>query len=552
MASTEQRTGFRFPWDSAPAQVRTQDEEATGSDQGDPAPAATEPTAPETGAPEARADMTTDTSGTAGPEATATGEPGDVTEATAGDPTVVAGAPSDTLAVSAGTAEAATEAPAHSNRLLDGLVRAMRTAAEETRGASLEQMRAEAKERIEQIHARSGEDVAALRHESDEEIASIRDWSKAEIARIRAETDSRIDRCKQHLDADLEDHAGRVERQIEEVQARVERFEAEMTAFFGALEEIDEPSAFAAAAANLPEPPSLDELETTKAPDPAPAPYGGWFTERTTVTEPAAGQGSETPESTMGPTGDTPRAAGQESPTAALAADELAPSEPTGYVPPPYVTHDDAPSDPQDAGATTASLADGAAEASSAGWAEVPAPNAAVEDPDPHDAPHRSDLDVAEREAAVESEVVFGSSDDDGEHIGQDALAARLAMLAGFPNTSTAAAAEPQAGPEEPDAGPDGEISPSTNPIASTRLVVVGLVSVSAIAAFKRQLVAIEGVRAVGVSSGPDGEFVFKVDHDPIVALQDVLPDLSGFKPRVISSAEGTIQVSASDPDLHS
>jgi hypothetical protein len=551
MASTDQRTGFHFPWDSAPAPVRTQDEEATRSDPGGPAAAATDPTAPETGTPEARAEMTTDTAGSTGPQATSTDESSVTLEAGVEDvgradasATQAPTDPSDPTAVSAETPTQATEVPAHSNRLMDGLVRAMRTAAEETRGASLEQMRAEAKERIEQIHARSGEDVAALRHESDEEIASIREWSKAEIARIRAEADTRIDRCKQNLDADLEDHAARVERQIEEVQARVDRFEAEMTAFFDSLEAIEEPGAFAAAAARLPEPPSLDELERPAVPEPSPAPYAGWFGERTEV----AGS-LDDPDATMQ---ERPAAASedgasveeQEGPTVGLAAEEPTPSEPVGYVPPPYVIHDDAPDEPQDQGEAPADLADTATAPSLAGWSETPDPADNADDPAESSAPERPDLEVAEREAAVESEVAFGSSDDDGEKIAQDALAARLGMLAGLPSAPSAGSNEPQTASDEPSA-------PDRNPVASTRLVVVGLVSVSSIAAFKRQLVAIEGVRAVGVSSGPDGEFVFKVDHEPILALQDVVPNLPGFQPRVLSSAEGTIQVSASDPDLH-
>ena len=43
----------------------------------------------------------------------------------------------------------------------------------------------------------------------------------------------------------------------------------------------------------------------------------------------------------------------------------------------------------------------------------------------------------------------------------------------------------------------------------------VGLVSVASIASFKRQLGRVAGVQSVGVSSGPDGEFVFAVAPRP-------------------------------------
>ena len=47
----------------------------------------------------------------------------------------------------------------------------------------------------------------------------------------------------------------------------------------------------------------------------------------------------------------------------------------------------------------------------------------------------------------------------------------------------------------------------------TTQVVVVGLVSVATIASFKRHLGRATGVQSVGVSSGPDGEFVFAVAH---------------------------------------
>jgi hypothetical protein len=53
----------------------------------------------------------------------------------------------------------------------------------------------------------------------------------------------------------------------------------------------------------------------------------------------------------------------------------------------------------------------------------------------------------------------------------------------------------------------------------------------------------------VGVSSGPDGEFVFKASHEPSVALKDIVPTLPGFAARVTSAGDGIIHVTAHDPD---
>jgi hypothetical protein len=79
--------------------------------------------------------------------------------------------------------------------------------------------------------------------------------------------------------------------------------------------------------------------------------------------------------------------------------------------------------------------------------------------------------------------------------------------------------------------------------------VVVGLVSVASIASFKRHLGRLAGVQSVGVSSGPDGEFVFAVNHAGNVVLRDVVPSLPSFQARVTGSAEGIVHVTAHDPE---
>lgn len=83
----------------------------------------------------------------------------------------------------------------------------------------------------------------------------------------------------------------------------------------------------------------------------------------------------------------------------------------------------------------------------------------------------------------------------------------------------------------------------------TTRVVVLGLVSVASIATFKRSLGRVQGVSAIGVASGPDGEFVFTVSHDSSLGLSDAITALPGFDAHVTSQSADGLEVAAHDPD---
>lgn len=140
------------------------------------------------------------------------------------------------------------------------------------------------------------------------------------------------------------------------------------------------------------------------------------------------------------------------------------------------------------------------------------------------------DLEAAEAEAAA---AAANSSDDDIATIGEEALAVRLAGLVPI-------------GAQDQD-NRWSDVKPS-----SSRVVVTGLVSVASIAGFKRHLGRTAGIHSVGVSSGPDGEFVFTVAHDTEVVLTDVVPTLPGFEARVTGTGAGVINVVARDPESES
>lgn len=137
-------------------------------------------------------------------------------------------------------------------------------------------------------------------------------------------------------------------------------------------------------------------------------------------------------------------------------------------------------------------------------------------------------FDAAEAEAAASA---ADGSEDEIPTIDDDALAARLEGLV----------------PTGDDARSIGR-APAPLP-SSSQVVVTGLVSVASIASFKRHLGRIVGVQSVGVSSGPDGEFVFTVAHGAEVSLTDVVPTLPGFEARVTAAGQGILNVAARDPE---
>jgi hypothetical protein len=83
-------------------------------------------------------------------------------------------------------------------------------------------------------------------------------------------------------------------------------------------------------------------------------------------------------------------------------------------------------------------------------------------------------------------------------------------------------------------------------------VVVTGLISVASIASFKRSLGKIDGVASVGVSSGPDGEFVFAVAHGAATDLPQAVASLPGFAAQVTSVTDDTVSVAARDPESES
>lgn len=480
MATTDTRPGFRLPWASDHRSADDQAAEETVDQAVDAAAPASD--APETPhAPDTPED---------GPEADVT----PTTEATTPAWPTTTGASAD--AGRAGAPAGSPSAGYRPTKFLADLTKAMQVAAQAEREETLARYRADAKAFTEQVRADTADRAADYRKQADDDVAAIRDWSKAEMARIREETEHRIGDRKGELERQLQRHADRIDQAVGRVEGRVEEFEAEMARFFERLLAVDDPTAFAAMAASMPEPPPF-------ASDPdAEAPHVG-------RPEPAPAAVVESLKAPVDP-------AWADLPEVAAAATE---AEPAAVV--------------EQASEATAELAD------------VPEPTAeathhqdltslADEPVDPRISAlglTPSEFAAAEAEAAVDAgAAASGDGSDDGgpvELVDEASVAARIAGLI----------------PAEPsDADHSGTI-------VNTQVTVLGLVSVASIAGFKRHLARVPGIQSVSVSSGPDGEFVFTTVHHDDVVLRDVITTLPGFQARVTDSGDGVLQVSARDPE---
>jgi hypothetical protein len=421
-----------------------------------------------------------------------------------GHPTPVAeAAPEGNDTMSEATAGAATtgegdtppssgKSPAalrRTNKFLADLTKAMQVAAESAREETLGRLQAEAKTSVEQIHERSATEAADLRRQADDDVASVREWSKTEIARIREETDQRIAQRKATLEQEIEEHVAYIERRMEKVQGRVTAFEAEMATFFERLLAEEDPTRFAAMAENLPEPPPFADDVLTSTPA-AEARH-----------EPAA-----RPKKTA-----AEELSHAESPMSSMAAIQAAAEAAEGTDPVEMSVSQPEPEPKPQAAADVA-----------------PAPEPVMDDPRIA-AMFGAGADFAAAEAEAAEAAGASAVTEEIPTIADDALAARLAGL--VPGTA------------------DESAPSASGEAATTQVVVTGLVSVASIASFKRHLGRVPGVQSVGVSSGPEGEFIFAVHHGSDINLRDAIPGLPGFRARVVGGKDSTVEVAAHDPE---
>ena len=163
---------------------------------------------------------------------------------------------------------------------------------------------------------------------------------------------------------------------------------------------------------------------------------------------------------------------------------------------------------------------------------------------------YTGDAEVDGEAAAAESaeETVTDGSVNVEDMPAEAVAEAAPADAASVDASALAASDEGAFGSPAPSAEPAGDATASSERVV-TRVVVLGLVSVASIATFKRSLGRSQGVMAIGVASGPDGEFVFTVTHEAGLSLRDAITALPGFDARVTGESDGGIDVTAHDPD---
>ncbi len=586
MATTDSRTGFRLPWStdraaSREASAEPADELVAAAPASDTdTPPASMPGPGDTIDQGAAGDGALGQEGlvtTLAPDAaqhpvTAASpapEPATPWAATQADdaPAPIADAPAPAPDAGPGLPSLAPTPARRPTKFLADLTRAMQAAAEQARSATLEQYRSEGTSVIEQIHARSATGATELRRHADDDVAAIKDWSKAEIARIREETERRITSRREQLEGQLERHAAIIEHEIEKVRGRISTFESDMGTFFDDLLREEDPAVFAARAANLPEPPSFENLDDDAVASLLEEPGVG-------VPPPAVEAVADAPvEVEAGPEAaaalvveDEPEAPPEIEAAADVAvaavgdvevASEMGTDTEDAVETAELQPSDDGSVDREAAMAAIQAAAEAAASFEMAD-AVTEAADAALDQTDEAPAPEPQ----AEADAEVESPVEVDATPAP-DTMPRPELDPRLAMLGLTPDFAAAeeAAAEAAAAEVEdlPEIGGDalearlsglvpGEAHGPATETVTTQVIVTGLVSVASIASFKRHLGRLAGVAHVGVSSGPDGEFLFSVQHEQGTSLRELIPTLPGFGARVVGAGDGIVHVSAQDP----
>lgn len=110
------------------------------------------------------------------------------------------------------------------------------------------------------------------------------------------------------------------------------------------------------------------------------------------------------------------------------------------------------------------------------------------------------------------------------------------------PSGPDSAAAEAAVSTEAP--AVDGQHAPGDEASnATTAIVVKGLGSFGAITSFKQALEKSGGIRAVSLSLGPTGEFVYRATHDPSFDIEAAIREAESGAASIERQTDGTVRV---------
>jgi hypothetical protein len=150
------------------------------------------------------------------------------------------------------------------------LVAAMRRVADEAREAGVADMRSRVEEHVKRVEAAAEARRTELNAQAERDIAGVGEWAQAEAARIRREADEKVVARRAKLEEQMAADAMRTRNEAGAVRERAAAYEKELDTYHAQLVEIDDPTAFAAAAKRMPQPPPLEGVDAPAAATPSP------------------------------------------------------------------------------------------------------------------------------------------------------------------------------------------------------------------------------------------------------------------------------------------
>ena len=159
-----------------------------------------------------------------------------------------------------GPAASAVRHQAHVSSLLAEIARAMQAAAAQERDRIHAGVAEDETLQIEKVRTRATAELAALRKGADDDVRQVESWCEEQIRQIHAEAARRVDDRRRELEQSVTQHGTLIETEVESVHGAVQGYRDSLDAFFARMAEEGDPSAIAALAGTLPDPPDLDAV----------------------------------------------------------------------------------------------------------------------------------------------------------------------------------------------------------------------------------------------------------------------------------------------------